>query len=198
MPFQVNKNVLIPRPETEELVELILSENRQDGLNVLDIGTGSGAIAVALKKSRPSWAVTAWDVSPEALAVARRNAERHRAAIRFEQANVLDEYPQNQRFDIIVSNPPYVLESEKAKMEQNVLVYEPHIALFVPDEQALLFYERITGIASNILKPDGKLYFEINATKGQEVMELLKAKSFKNVTLFNDISGNQRMVRGKR
>ncbi|MDR1809660.1 MAG: peptide chain release factor N(5)-glutamine methyltransferase [Prevotella sp.] len=198
LPFQVDKNVLIPRPETEELVELVLNENRTERLSVLDIGTGSGAIAVALKKLRPSFTVKAWDISPEALAVARRNAQRHQTDLCFEQVDVLGEYPREQQFDVIVSNPPYVTESEKANMEQNVLAYEPHIALFVPDEQALLFYERIAEIASHILNPAGKLYFEINSAKGQEVFNLLKDKSFKNVEIFSDISGNRRIARAER
>jgi release factor glutamine methyltransferase len=196
--FDVNKNVLIPRPETEELVELILNENQSDKLKVLDSGTGSVAIAVALKKNRTAWNVRAWDISPEAIAVARRNAEKHQADILFEQVDVLGEYPHDQQFDIIVSNPPYVLESEKENMEQNVLAYEPHLALFVPDRQPLIFYERIAGIACNILKTGGKLYFEINAAKGCETVELLKTKSFKNVALLNDISGNNRMIRCER
>lgn len=198
LPLLVDKNVLIPRPETEELVELVLNENSQERLSVLDIGTGSGAIAIALKKERPAFAVTAWDISPEALAVARKNAERCQTDVRFEQVDVLGGYPNDRQFDIIVSNPPYVLESEKADMEQNVLSYEPHAALFVPDSQALLFYEQIATIASNILKANGKLYFEINAAKGQEVVNLLKAQSFRNVKLFRDISGKQRMVRGEK
>jgi release factor glutamine methyltransferase len=198
LPFYVDKNVLIPRPETEELVELVLNENQMDGLSVLDIGTGSGAIAVALKKNRASFSVSAWDISSEALTVARRNAERHQVNVRFKQVDVLREYPQEQRFDLIVSNPPYVLESEKANIEQNILAYEPHIALFVPDRQALIFYERLADIASDVLKPNGKLYAEINASKGQEVVHLLKSKLFKNVRLFGDISGNHRMVRGEK
>ena len=197
LPFCVNENVLIPRPETEELVELILSENNGLPLNVLDIGTGSGAIAISLKKKNPFFTISAWDVSPEAITVAKKNAGHNQVDVTFEQVNILKNYPQNLQFDIIVSNPPYVLDSEKENMEANVLEYEPHLALFVPDSHALIFYERISDIASLLLKPNGKLYFEINASKGQETVDLLHTKGFKDIILFRDLSGNDRMVRAK-
>ncbi|GAB6012976.1 peptide chain release factor N(5)-glutamine methyltransferase [Viscerimonas tarda] len=194
LPFYVDKNVLIPRPETEELVELILNENQGQSIDVLDIGTGSGAIAVSLKKNSPSFNLLAWDISSEALTVAAKNADRNGTDVRFDRVDVLNNYPHAQSFDIIVSNPPYILESEKENMEYNVLNYEPHLALFVPDNKALLFYERIADISTQILKPNGKLYFEINASQGQNVIDMLKAKGFADSMLIRDLSGNERMV----
>ncbi|MBD8387308.1 peptide chain release factor N(5)-glutamine methyltransferase [Dysgonomonas sp. BGC7] len=195
LPFSVNENVLIPRPETEELIELILNENKQPNLSVLDIGTGSGAIAIALAKHLREAKVSAWDISQNALEVAGRNSKTNETNIYFRAIDVLKKYPRDEKFDIIVSNPPYVLESEKAEMEQNVLDYEPHLALFVPNDKALLFYERIAEIALDILKPQGKLYFEINRAKGHEVLEMLKDKGFSDIALFQDLSRNDRMVK---
>ena len=178
LPFFVNENVLIPRPETEELVELILSENTSSELKILDIGTGSGAIAIALAKHSKNTFVSAWDIS-------------------FKRVDVLSDVPADNKYDIIVSNPPYVLESEKDSMEQNVLDYEPHNALFVPDGDALLFYSRIADIALHLLHPKGKLYFEINQAKGQETMAMLESKGFVNIALFQDLSKKDRMVRAE-
>lgn len=191
----VNKATLIPRPETEELVELIINENMASGLKALDIGTGSGAIAVALAKYLHDSTVSAWDFSQGALDIAKQNAERNSVSVEFSDIDVLASYPTNTNYDIIVSNPPYVLESEKQAMEQNVLAYEPHSALFVPDDNALLFYERIADIALAVLNQGGKLYFEINQAKGQETVSLLKGKGFVNVSLFQDLSKRDRMVR---
>lgn len=194
--FSVNKNVLIPRPETEELIELIVNENKDKGsVNVLDIGTGSGCIAISLKKQLPQTIVTAWDISDEALIVAKNNAVNNNADIRFSKIDVLAEYPEHEKYDIIVSNPPYVLESEKQNMENNVLEYEPHLALFVPDEKALLFYERIADIALKILNNNGHLYFEINACKGKEVAEMLEKKGFNDIVLTKDLSKKDRIVK---
>lgn len=195
LPFYVNKNVLIPRPETEELVELIINENPQEGLNVLDIGTGSGCIAITLAKYLKTAKLSAWDISFLALDVAVLNSKRNHVELDFKMVDALGEYPTNKKFDIIVSNPPYILEKEKQDMDANVLEYEPHTALFVPDNQALLFYERIADIALQILEPNGKLYFEINRAKGQETVDMLKEKSFSNIELHKDLSGNDRMVR---
>ena len=197
LPFTVNKDVLIPRPETEELVELILNENTRSNLKILDIGTGSGAIAIALAKLLKGSEVSAWDISGEALIVAQQNAQSNNVAVSFSKVDVLSAYPNDERFDIIVSNPPYILESEKNDMEQNVLDYEPHIALFVPNDKALLFYERIADIALNILKPKGKLYFEINRAKGKEIVTMLEEKGFVGVSLFQDLSRNDRMIRAQ-
>lgn len=198
LPFSVNENVLIPRPETEELVELILNENKESGLSLLDIGTGSGAIAIALAKNLVGASVSAWDISDKALDVARLNSRLNSTDISFQRIDVLGDYPTDKKYDIIVSNPPYVLESEKEQIEQNVLDYEPHTALFVPDNNALLFYERIADIALNILTPTGRLYFEINRAKGIETVKILKKKGFTEVALFQDLSQNDRMVRAEK
>lgn len=195
LPFHVNKETLIPRPETEELVELILNENAETNLSVLDIGTGSGCIAISLAKHMKNGQISAWDFSQGALDISISNAKLNKASIDFQKVDVLVNFPMNKQFDIIVSNPPYVLESEKETMDCNVLNYEPHSALFVPDTKALLFYERIADIAIKILKPEGKLYFEINQAKGKETVDMLNKKGFKNISLHRDLSGLDRMVK---
>lgn len=197
LPFFVNQNVLIPRPETEELVELILNENKGSGLSLLDIGTGSGAIAIALAKNMARTSVSAWDISYKALDVAALNSKANSTDISFGRVDVLGDYPTDKKYDIIVSNPPYVLESEKEQMERNVLEYEPHTALFVPDNNALLFYERIADIALNLLTPAGRLYFEINQAKGAETVKMLEEKGFTEVALFQDLSKKDRMIRAE-
>ncbi len=197
LPFHVTKDVLIPRPETEELVELILNENKKSGLKVLDIGTGSGAIAIALAKHLEKADIEAWDISEEALKIATFNAESNAVDITFRNVDVLKDYPTDTKFDIIVSNPPYILEKEKSEMDQNVLDYEPHTALFVPDNNGLLFYDRIADIALDLLEPNGKLYFEINQAKGEDTVQLVKSKGFINVSLFQDLNKNDRMVRAE-
>jgi release factor glutamine methyltransferase len=198
LPLRVNENVLIPRPETEELVELILKENDKTGLCVLDIGTGSGAIAISLAKHMKNTDTSAWDISHKALDVAALNSEANSVPVSFKQVDVLSDYPQDKKFDIIVSNPPYVLENEKESMEQNVLDYEPHVALFVPDNNPLLFYKRIADIAKELLNTEGKLYFEINQSKGKEVADMLNKKGFTDIVLFQDLSKKDRMVRARR
>lgn len=197
LPFHVTKDVLIPRPETEELVELILNENKKSGLKVLDIGTGSGAIAIALAKHLEKGYIEAWDISEEALKIATLNAKSNAVDITFRNVDVLKDYPTYTKFDIVVSNPPYILEKEKSRMDQNVLDYEPHTALFVPDNNGLLFYDRIADIALDLLEPNGKLYFEINQAKGESTVELVKSKGFINVSLFQDLNKNDRMVRAE-
>ncbi|MFV0536919.1 MAG: peptide chain release factor N(5)-glutamine methyltransferase [Dysgonomonas sp.] len=197
LPFHVTKDVLIPRPETEELVELILNENKKSGLKVLDIGTGSGAIAIALAKHLEEGYIEAWDISEEALKIASLNAESNAVDITFRNVDVLKNYPTDTKFDIVVSNPPYILEKEKSGMDQNVLDYEPHTALFVPDNNGLLFYDRIAYMALDLLEPNGKLYFEINQAKGQNTVQLVKSKGFINVSLFQDLNKNDRMVRAE-
>lgn len=197
LPFIVNKAVLIPRPETEELVELILNENKDGQLQILDIGTGSGCIAISLQKHLPKASVNGWDISEKALSVAALNSKNNSVNVTFNQVDILSDYPDNQHFDIIVSNPPYVLDSEKTDMHTNVLDYEPHTALFVSDNDPLLFYNRIADVATQLLKNGGKLYFEINRAKGQETIEMLENKKFSNVRLIKDISGNDRIVRAE-
>ena len=196
--FNVNESVLIPRPETEELVEWIRSENnRSADLNILDIGTGSGCIAISLKHEFPNASVQAFDISEQALNTARSNAERNKLDVTFSQTDILNAPETEQRWDIIVSNPPYVTELEKSSILPNVLEHEPHLALFVPDNDPLLFYRSIALFAKHHLKPQGKLYFEINRSFGVETVELLTNLGFCNVELRKDISGNDRMVRAE-
>lgn len=208
LPFLVNENVLIPRPETEELVELIISNEKKEKrekakVNILDIGTGSGCIPISLKKNLPSAEVFAIDVSPNALEVAQKNAEINRVEVNFIEANILltDSLALPTRnsqlatfFDIIVSNPPYVRNLEKTEINPNVLEFEPHLALFVEDNDALLFYRKITELAKNHLAENGKLYFEINQYLGKETVALVESYGFKNVQLIKDIYGNDRMI----
>lgn len=195
--FKINSSVLIPRPETEELVEWILLENKKSKLHLLDIGTGSGCIAISLAKHLNCATVDAWDISDDALKIAKENAVMNNVSIQFSNVNVLEAYSSEKQFDIIVSNPPYIKESEKERMEQNVLNFEPHEALFVPNEEALIFYDRIAEIAKKQLSNGGRLYFEINQANGEEIVQLLKSKNFQEVELKKDISGNERMVRGR-
>jgi len=193
--FKVTPAVLIPRPETEELVEWILLETKKMNAHILDVGTGSGCIAVALAKRMRYATVNAWDVSADALAVAKGNATANDVSVSFSKVDVLGPHPVNKYFDIIVSNPPYIKESEKEMMEKNVLDFEPHMALFVADKDVLIFYNRIADIAKEQLKENGLLYFEINQANGNEVVQLLKEKNFVDVEMKKDISGNDRMVR---
>lgn len=197
LPFTVNQDVLIPRPETEELVELILNENKESKPRILDIGTGSGCIAVSLQKLLPNASVKGWDISEKALAVAALNSKSNSVNVTFNQVDILSDYPTNHSFDIIVSNPPYVLDSEKTDIHANVLEYEPHTALFVADNNPLLFYNRIADVAIQLLTDGGKLYFEINRAKGQETIKMLENKKFSEIRLIKDISGNDRMVRAQ-
>lgn len=198
--IRVNEHVLIPRPETEELVEEILQNvNGETEPNILDIGTGSGCIAIALKKNLPQATVSAIDISDEALLVAKQNSILNQTPINFLQGDILTaraeaEAKDENLFDIIVSNPPYVRASEKSAMSKNVLDYEPHLALFVDDKDPLLFYSSISDFAMHNLARDGKLYFEINETLGTEVRNLLEKKGFKNVTIKKDMSGKDRIA----
>ena len=202
--FLVNENTLIPRPETEELVELIIEstnyELRNTKLKVLDIGAGSGCIAISLAKHLPTSEVFAIDVSEEALATAKKNAELNKVAIDFISTNILDVVTLSavagldKQFDIIVSNPPYVRNLEKDEIKPNVLEYEPHLALFVDDIDPLLFYRKIAELAIKNLNPNGKLYFEINQYLGKETIKLLEDFGFRNVELKKDIYGNDRII----
>ncbi|NHM03991.1 peptide chain release factor N(5)-glutamine methyltransferase [Flavobacterium celericrescens] len=198
--FEVNVNTLIPRPETEELVEFILKETSSfqlpaSNLNILDIGTGTGCIPISLKANLPQANVSAIDVSEKVLEVAKRNAESNKVEINFIQANILEVEDLNQHFDIIVSNPPYVRNLEKEEIKKNVLDYEPHLALFVEDTDALLFYRKIAQLALKNLSPNGLLFFEINQYLGKETVELLQNLGFKNIELKKDMYGNDRMIR---
>ena len=195
--FEVDANVLIPRQETEELVDLILKENKNTISNILDIGTGSGCIAISLQKNLPRASVYALDVSDKALEVAKRNAEANNTSIHFIPTDILkwSEYEFNTTFDIIVSNPPYVTFADKNKMHKNVLDYEPHLAMFVEDENPLLFYNAIADMAKQHLNSNGKLYFEINESFGNECILLMKEKGFKNIELIKDINEKYRIIK---
>lgn len=191
----VDSRVLIPRQETEELVDWIVTTHMAaPQLRILDIGTGSGAIAIALKKHLPQASLTAIDISEGALAVAQQNAKRHGVAITFLQQDILGVEDLGTSYDIIVSNPPYVRELEKKEMHANVLDYEPSLALFVPDDNPLLFYEKIAEIAAQNLTEEGTLYFEINQYLGQQTLEMLHKKGFKAL-LRKDLNDNDRMIR---
>ena len=197
--FKVDKNVLIPRQETEELVEWIIQNHKNsNSLKILDVGTGSGCIAISLAKNLPNAKVSAIDISVEALNVAKNNAAMNLVKIDFILADILKTEKLENDFDIIVSNPPYVRELEKSQMQQNVLSNEPHIALFVKDENPLLFYDKIAELTKNHLTENGVLYFEINQYLGEETVELLKSKGFKNIELKKDIYGVDRMVKCER
>lgn len=197
LPFKVNSTVLIPRPETEELVRWIISDYQKPerALSVLDIGTGSGCIAIALAKFLPSARLTAIDISEDALSLAQHNATRLEAAINFVGADITQEIELEETYDIIVSNPPYVRISEKKDMRNNVKKYEPHQALFVPDEHPLLFYEKIAELASRKLKAGGGLYLEINQYLAEETKELLASYDFSQIELSKDLFGNFRMLK---
>ena len=192
--FKVTQATLIPRPETSELVEWIASEATGKE-SILDIGTGSGCIAVGLAHKMPQSKVTAWDISNDALAVAAENSKANSCAVTFEQVDILAHQPNSELFDIIVSNPPYIKENEKEAMHANVLNWEPHTALFVPDSDPLLFHRTIAKKGLTLLKPGGQLYFEINRAHGKETMEMLAALGYKEIELRKDFADNDRMIR---
>ena len=198
--FYVNEHTLIPRPETEELVDWIFAtekkNDKKEKLTILDIGTGTGCIPISLKKNLPQAEVSAIDVSEEALKVAQRNALENKVEINFILQNILETEDLKQQFDIIVSNPPYVRNMEKQENKKNVLAFEPHLALFVEDNDALLFYRKIAQLALKSLTPNGLLFFEINQYLGKETVELLENLGFKNIELKKDIYGNDRMIKG--
>lgn len=192
--FKVTPATLIPRPETSELVEWIASEaNGKE--KILDIGTGSGCIAVSLANRLPEAEVSAWDISTEALAVATENSKANNCAVTFKQVDILAYEPKGEEFDIIVSNPPYIKEVEKEQMEANVLDWEPHTALFVPDNDPLLFYRAIAEKATTMLRPGGKLYFEINRAYGKATCDMLASLGYTDIELRKDFADNDRMIR---
>ncbi len=203
LPFTVNENVLIPRPETEELVAWVIEEvesrklkvKSEKSLTILDIGTGSGCIAIALAKNLPNAKVWALDISKKALEVAQNNAKLSHVNVQFLNEDILSLKKLPIKFDIIVSNPPYVRELEKKEIKKNVLENEPHLALFVKDHNPLLFYDKITGIAKENLNSNGKIYFEINQYLGNETVTLLKEKGFENIKSKKDVFGNDRMIK---
>jgi release factor glutamine methyltransferase len=196
LPFYVNESVLIPRPETEELVDWIRNDNNRNAdLQILDIGTGSGCIAITLKHEFPNSKVDAFDISEQALKTAQLNAYHNELDVNFSIVDILNTSASETRWDIIVSNPPYVTEKEKTAMLPNVLEHEPHLALFVPNNNPLLFYRKIALFAQNQLQPNGKLYFEINREAGKTCLNLLSEMGFHGIELRKDISGNDRMMR---
>ena len=197
--FYVNEKVLIPRQETNELVDWVLmSVTHSKPIKILDIGTGSGCIAITLKKNLPLSEVFAIDISNEAIQIAQKNANDNEVEINFLQKNILEINDLKSNFDIIISNPPYVRELEKLEMAPNVLDNEPHLALFVPDNNPLLFYEKITEIALKNLTKDGMLFFEINQYLSEETKKMIENKGFKNVTLRKDLQENYRMILAKK
>lgn len=216
--FNVNPDVLIPRPETEELVDWVIQSQKLEvgshKIRILDIGTGSGCIAISLAKSLKNASVFAIDVSEKALATAHKNAQNNNVEVNFANVDILkindlEQLPSHHfpltishsqlptKFDIIVSNPPYVRELEKQEIRKNVLDNEPHLALFVSDNNALIFYKKIAELAQKNLKPNGGLYFEINQYLGQEMIKLLQKMNFKNIELRKDIYGNDRMIKAE-
>lgn len=199
--FEVTPDVLIPRPETLELVEWITADCQgTEGVRILDIGTGSGCIPVTLYKRLEAYRpqVASWDISEKALEVAGRNAVANGAVVTFCCQDVLSESLPETEVDVLVSNPPYIAEKEKASMERNVLDWEPGLALFVPDDDPLLFYRKIAEAGLRILSPKGRLYYEINRAYGKETVELLERLGYTEVELRKDLSGNDRMVKAVR
>ena len=200
----VTPATLIPRPETAELVERInkptqtLPEGK--ALKVLDIGTGSGCIAIALKKAHPSWSVTGIDISPEAIAIARENARRNKVEVNFQVADIFDFNEENSKYDLVVSNPPYICESEKTSMRPNVLNFEPSSALFVPDSDPLKFYRRIAELFSLPLEGKGRergLFFEINETYGPQLSAMLDSLGYTDIQIHKDIYGKDRIIEAR-
>lgn len=201
LPFYVNQHVLIPRPETEELVDWIIKDEKKNAditsPRIMDIGTGSGCIPVTLKKNLPDAEVHTLDVSPKAIEVARKNAQQLDTAIQFHEADILNlsEKIRLPFFDIIVSNPPYIPMKDKEEMHANVLEHEPHLALFVSDENPLQFYHAIASFAQHQLTGTGRVYLELHEIHGQQVAGLFAAAGFKNILLKKDMQGKNRMLK---
>ncbi|WDF53502.1 peptide chain release factor N(5)-glutamine methyltransferase [Mucilaginibacter sp. KACC 22063] len=198
--FKVNASVLIPRPETEELVQWIIETTGDKRANIIDIGTGSGCIPVTLKHNLPQSKLCAIDISEAALATARDNALLNDTEVEFLLADILkhNELHFAEKFDVVVSNPPYVTETDKLQMHNNVTGFEPHTALFVPEQDPLIFYNVIADFALQHIKPNGQLFFEINESYGKEMIDLLTNKGFTDIELRKDMSGRDRMIRGTR
>ncbi len=199
-PFQVNPSVLIPRPETEELVDWIVKDNTEKEFNkLLDIGTGSGCIPITLKTLIPNTSIMSIDISSEALTIAQNNAIDHEVNIELKQIDFLDEsnWHDLPLFDCIVSNPPYIKDSERSNMSKHVIKYEPSIALFVSDDDPLIFYRKIILLANSHLSKNGRIYLEINQTHGEEVVTLFQNQGYETI-LRKDLMGNDRMVKAER
>ncbi|MEY4140987.1 MAG: peptide chain release factor N(5)-glutamine methyltransferase [Bacteroidota bacterium] len=199
--FKCSSSALIPRPETEELVHWILEENNTHDCHFLDIGTGTGCIPLAIKHHRPSWSIAALDCSEEALSLARENASLNSLEcqwINYDLLNGNGHFPFNQPFHIVASNPPYIPLRDKAAMSNRVKDFEPNIALFVPDEDPLIFYRTILNFCTQFGAPEVAVYFEIHENFSFEVVELLKSKDFANIEIRKDLQGKERMVRAQR
>jgi len=198
--FKVNPSVLIPRQETEELADWIVHDNKYLTPTILDIGTGSGCIPISLVKNLPGASAEGWDISPDALLLAEENALKNRVKVSFQCVDILNPIvtQHREKYDIVVSNPPYITISEKALMHKNVIQFEPHLALFVPDSDPLVFYREIADLAVTELKPGGHLYLEINEQYGNETLELLSIKGFNQLILKKDINGKNRMIKGEK
>jgi release factor glutamine methyltransferase len=197
--IKVSRGVLIPRPETEELVDLIVKENKGFAGTIIDIGTGSGCIAVALAVNFPSSQVTGLDVSGKAIRTAIENSKINNAIVKFLKADLFKIKPAEiKNADIIVSNPPYIRNSEKLLMKKNVLDFEPHRALFVPDNDPLKFYHAILDLAGHVLNPNGLVYFEINEAMGKPVRDLLESHKYREIKIIKDINGKDRIAKGKK
>ena len=196
MKLNVNESVLIPRPETEELVGLILDKETSENLSVIDIGTGSGCIALALKKHLSNSLITAVDLSANALLLAKKNALQNQLQVEFMQIDIVKprSFDSLSKFDIVVSNPPYVTQSDKALMQKNVTDYEPHKALFVEDDNPLLFYKAILNFCKSHLNNQGRIYLEINEQQGDNILQLLEQHEYKNGKIYQDIHGKNRFV----
>ncbi len=194
--LNVNESVLIPRPETEELVGLILDKETSSNLRVIDIGTGSGCIALALKKHLSNSRITAVDMSPDALLLAKKNALQNQLQVEFKQIDILNphSFDSLSKFDIVVSNPPYVTQSDKKLMQKNVIDYEPDNALFVEDDNPLLFYKAILKFCKSHLNNQGRIYFEVNEQQGDNILQLLEQHEYKNGKIYQDIHGKNRFV----
>ncbi len=196
LPFEVNSSVLIPRPETVELVEWIVKTLKEND-TVLDIGTGSGCIPVSIAKNAKTAKVTAIDISKDALNVAKKNAQQNKVDIEFMELDILTVKSLPEKYNIICSNPPYVRHIEKEQMKPNVLEFEPHLALFVENDDALIFYEKIARLSTHSLLPNGFLFFEINEAFGKDVIALLENLQFKNIELKKDVFGVDRMIKAE-
>lgn len=197
--FFVDRSVLVPRPETEELVSLVISQHKaKSEIKILDIGTGSGCIAITLDKELPPSEVYAMDIDKDALQTARKNAIVHNSEVMFVQDDIFHYQPSYPMFDVVVSNPPYVTESEKGLMNRNVLDYEPHLALFVPDEDSIRYYAAIVRFCELYLLPSGKLYFEINERLANKVIDLLKSRHYEEIFLFKDFNNKNRIISAKK
>ncbi|WP_345166434.1 peptide chain release factor N(5)-glutamine methyltransferase [Nibribacter koreensis] len=195
--FQVSPAVLIPRPETEELVQMVIQAHKHTpGMKLLDIGTGSGCIPITLSLELPTAQVWGLDVSPDALAIAQLNGQQLGSSVQWLHQDILQEIPalEPHSLDAVISNPPYVLEEEKELMRENVLAFEPHLALFVPNHDPLLFYRRIAQVAKGLLKPQGKLYFEINERYAQETAAMLQEQGYQKIEVRKDLRGKDRFV----